>query len=162
MNVLFLCTANSCRSILAEAVFNHLAPPGWQAASAGSQPAGYVNPRALALLAGQGIAAAGARSKSLAALDFSPEIVVTVCSAAAGEACPLYLGPVVRAHWGVDDPAQATGGDDEIAAAFAAAYGILRARITAFLALPLDQLANDRSRLKNELDRIGSIDGAAP
>lgn len=162
MNVLFLCTANSCRSILAEAIFNHLAPAGWQAASAGSQPAGHVNPRALALLAERGITAAEARSKSLADLDFAPDIVVTVCSAAAGEACPLYLGPVLRAHWGVDDPALATGSDDEITAAFATAYGTLSARITAFLALPLDETANDRSGLQNELDRIGSIDGAAP
>ncbi len=157
MNVLFLCTGNSCRSILAEATFNHLAPAGWQAWSAGSQPAGYVHPRSLALLAREGIAAAGCRSKSWDALPGTPDIVVTVCASAAGETCPAYLGPALRTHWGVDDPAHATGSDAEIDAAFVHAYRTLRARIEAFLALPLAELVGDRARLKAALDDIGTL-----
>lgn len=157
MNVLFLCTGNSCRSILGEATFNHLAPDGWKAMSAGSQPAGYVHPRSLALLAREGIAADGYFSKSWDNLPATPDIVITVCASAAGEACPAYLGPVMRSHWGVEDPAHATGTDEEIDAAFTKAYRILRARIEAFLALPLGELTNDRIRLKAELDRIGAL-----
>lgn len=157
MNVLFLCTGNSCRSILAEAAFNHLAPAGWRALSAGSKPAGYVHPRSLALLAREGIATDGYHSKSWDALPVTPDVVVTVCASAAGETCPVYLGPVLRTHWGVDDPAHATGTDAEIDAAFATAYRILRARIEAFLALPLDTLQHDRAALKAELDRVGQL-----
>ena len=155
MQVLFLCTGNSCRSILAEATFNHLAPAGWRAMSAGSQPAGYVHPRSLTLLAREGIATEGCHSKSWDNLPLTPDIVITVCSGAAGETCPAYLGPALRTHWGVDDPAKAIGTDAEIDAAFDQAYRILRARIEAFLALPLDSLQDDRARLKAELDRIG-------
>jgi arsenate reductase len=157
MNVLFLCTGNSCRSILGEATFNHLAPAGWHAMSAGSKPAGYVHPRSLALLAREGISTEGYVSKSWDNLPATPDIVITVCASAAGETCPAYLGPVLRAHWGVEDPAHATGTDAEIDAAFLTAYRILRARIEALLALPLAQLQDDRARLKAELDRIGTI-----
>ena len=157
MNVLFLCTGNSCRSILAEATFNHLAPAGWRAQSAGSKPAGYVHPRSLELLAREGIATDGYHSKSWDALPVTPDVVVTVCASAAGETCPVYLGPVLRTHWGVEDPAHATGTDAEIDAAFVTAYRILRARIEAFLALPLETLQHDRAALKAELDRIGQL-----
>lgn len=157
MNVLFLCTGNSCRSILAEATFNHLAPSGWLAMSAGSHPSGTVHPRSLALLAREGIASAGYASKSWNNLPLSPDIVVTVCASAAGETCPAYLGPVLRAHWGVADPAHATGTDAEIDAAFMTAYRILRARIEAFLALPLSELQPYPLKLKSELDRIGTL-----
>ncbi|AXT45814.1 MULTISPECIES: arsenate reductase ArsC [Chromobacterium] len=157
MNVLFLCTGNACRSILGEAVFNHLAPEGWRAMSAGSQPTGQVHPRSLALLSREGIAAEGCHSKSWDHLPATPDIVITVCASAAGETCPAYLGPVLRTHWGVEDPAHATGSDAEIDAAFMSAYRILRARIEAFLALPLAELQQDRARLKAELDRIGSL-----
>jgi arsenate reductase len=155
MNVLFLCTGNSCRSILAEATFNHLAPPGWRAMSAGSKPTGKVHPRSIALLQREGIATEGYHSKSWDSLPAVPDIVITVCSSAAGETCPAYLGPVLRTHWGVDDPAHATGTDAEIDTAFRHAYRTLRKRIEAFLALPLDVLIADRPRLKSELDRIG-------
>jgi arsenate reductase (thioredoxin) len=84
-------------------------------------------------------------------------VVITVCSNAAGETCPAYLGKVVRSHWGVEDPAHATGTDAEINAAFRTAYGILRARIKAFLALPLAEMKNDPARLKRELDGIGTL-----
>lgn len=154
MNVLFLCTGNSCRSILGEATFNHLAPEGWHAMSAGSKPTGKVHPRSLALLEREGIAIDGYHSKSWDALPVTPDIVITVCSNAAGETCPAYLGPALRTHWGVDDPAHATGTDLEIDAAFMVAYRMLRRRIEAFVALPLHDLQQDRARLKLELDRI--------
>lgn len=157
MNVLFLCTGNSCRSILAEATFNHLAPAGWTAMSAGSAPTGQVHPRSLALLAREGIATDGYHSKSWDRLPLTPDVVVTVCSNAAGEACPAYLGKVLRTHWGVDDPAHATGTDAQIDAAFMDAYRILRACIEAFFALPLAELKAEPERLKAELDRIGVL-----
>jgi arsenate reductase len=154
-HVLFLCTGNSCRSILAEATFNHLAPAGWHAMSAGSKPTGKVHPRSLALLSREGIPTDGYCSKSWNDLPHTPDIVITVCASAAGETCPAYLGPVLRTHWGVDDPAHATGTDAEIDAEFARAYRTLRRRIEAFLALPLLQLRDDPAQLKIELDRIG-------
>lgn len=157
MNILFLCTGNSCRSILAEATFNHLAPAGWQALSAGSQPTGQVHPRSLALLQAEGIGTEGYHSKSWSDLPCTPDIVITVCSNAAGETCPAYLGSVLRAHWGVDDPAHASGTDAEIEAAFMDAYGLLRQRIEAFLALPLDDLQQDPAALKAALDQIGAL-----
>ena len=157
MNVLFLCTGNSCRSILGEATFNHLAPAGWRAMSAGSDPAGFVHPRSLALLAREGMPADGYVSKSWDDLPAMPDIVITVCASAAGETCPAYLGPVMRTHWGVDDPAHACGTEQQIDAVFMNAYRILRLRIEAFLALPLEQLTHDRARLKTELDRIGAL-----
>ncbi len=156
MNVLFLCTGNSCRSILGEATFNHLAPAGWHAMSAGSNPTGQVHPRSLALLAREGIATEGYYSKSWEDLPQVPDIVISVCGNAANETCPAYLGPVLRTHWGVDDPAHATGSDAEIDAAFMTAYRILRARIEAFFALPLAELQHNPAQLKAEMDRIAS------
>jgi arsenate reductase len=157
MNVLFLCTGNSCRSILGEATFNHLAPAGWRAMSAGSKPTGKVHPRSLALLASVGIPTEGYYSKSWENLPIAPDIVITVCASAAGETCPAYLGPVLRTHWGVEDPAHATGTDEEIDAAFMQAYRILRARIEAFFALNLDVLQHDKAALKAEMDKIAEI-----
>ena len=156
MNILFLCTGNSCRSILAEATFNALAPQGMRAISAGSHPAGYVHPRSLALLEKEGIPADGYHSKSWHELLVTPDIVITVCGSAAGETCPAYLGKVMRAHWGVDDPAKATGSDAEIEAAFVTAYRTLRKRIEAFLALPLEILEN-HDHLSDALQRIGQM-----
>ena len=157
MNVLFLCTGNSCRSILGEATFNHLAPEGWHAMSAGSNPTGQVHPRSLALLAREGIATEGYYSKSWEDLPQVPDIVISVCGNAANETCPAYLGPVLRTHWGVEDPAHATGTDEEIDAAFMTAYRILRARIEAFFALPLAELQQNPAQLKAEMDRIASL-----
>ena len=157
MTILFLCTGNSCRSILGEATFNHLAPAGWKAMSAGSRPTGQVHPRSLALLTREGISTEGYYSKSWNDLPETPDIVVTVCASAAGEACPAYLGAALRTHWGVEDPAHATGTDAEIDAAFTTTYRILRARIEAFLALPLAELQKDKARLQAELDRIGTL-----
>ncbi|MGH8854526.1 MAG: arsenate reductase ArsC, partial [Telluria sp.] len=104
-----------------------------------------------------GIPTDGYHSKSWDALPLTPDIVVTVCAGAAGEACPAYLGPVLRTHWGVDDPSHVEGTPEQVTAAFEQAYAILRARIEALLALPLDQLAQDRARFKLELDRIGAL-----
>jgi len=157
LNILFLCTGNSCRSILAEATFNALAPASMRAMSAGSQPAGYVHPRSLALLKREGISAAEAHSKSWNDLSINPDVVITVCANAAGETCPAYLGNVIRGHWGVDDPAKATGSEAQIDAAFEQAYRILRRRIEAFLALPLSELVLDKPALANELARIGKL-----
>ena len=157
MNVLFLCTGNSCRSILGEATFNHLAPAGWRAMSAGSKPTGQVHPRSLALLAREDISTEGYYSKSWNDLPVTPDIVLSVCGNAANETCPAYLGPVMRSHWGVEDPAHATGTEAEIDAAFMTAYRILRHRIEQFLALPLNESQNDHERLKAELDRISTL-----
>jgi arsenate reductase len=156
-NVLFLCTGNSARSILAESYLNSAGQGRFKAYSAGSQPAGKVNPLALELLAKYRIPADGARSKSwdefarpgAPALDF----VVTVCDNAAGEPCPLWPGQPVTAHWGVADPAAATGSDEERRKAFQRAFAELSARINLLLALPIEEL--DRVVLKKKLDGIG-------
>ena len=157
MNVLFLCTGNSCRSVLGEATFNHLAPEGWRALSAGSKPAGYIHPRSLALLAREGISTEGYFSKSWNDLPVTPDIVLSVCGNAGNETCPTYLDPVLRSHWGVEDPAHVEGSDAEIDAAFMTTYHILRHRIEQFLALPLNELKNNRDQLKLELDRISTL-----
>ena len=112
----------------------------------------------MALLAREGISTEGYHSKSWDNLPLTPDVTITVCSSAAGETCPVYLGKVLRSHWGVEDPAHATGTDTEIDAAFMKAYRILRARIEAFLALPLAQLKNDPQRLKAEMDKIGLLE----
>ena len=157
MNVLFLCTGNSARSILAEATFNGLAPAGWMAISAGSHPRYAVHPLALALLEREGIRVNGLRSKSWERLPVTPDVVITVCASAAGEPCPAYLGAAVRSHWGVDDPASVIGTDAQQEAAFTSAYRILRTRIEALLALPPAALNQDRARVEAELDRIARI-----
>jgi arsenate reductase len=157
MNILFLCTGNSCRSVMSEGAFNHLAPEGMRAISAGSQPIGKLHPRAVALLHSKGISTEGYTSKSWNDLPVVPDIVVTVCGNAAGETCPAYLGKVVRTHWGLDDPGHVVGTEEEITTAFEHTYAIILERTKAFLALPLDELKNDPVRLKAELDRIGTI-----
>ena len=157
MHILFLCTGNSCRSILGEATFNHLAPDSWRAWSAGSRPTGQVHPRSLALLTREGIATEGYYSKSWHDLPVTPDIVISVCGNAANEECPSYLGKVLRSHWGVEDPAHCEGSEQEIDAAFMTAYRILRHRIEQFFALPLAELKENHERLKAELNRIGTL-----
>lgn len=161
MNILFLCTGNSCRSILAEATFNHIAPKGWRAMSAGSKPAGKVHPRSLALLEHERISTEGLHSKSWDDLPIVPDIVITVCGNADKETCPVYLGSTLRTHWGVDDPATATGTEEEINAAFERAYRILRTRIEYFFDSKLEDLIRNKSPLlQQKLDSIGiSITG---
>lgn len=156
MNILFLCTGNSCRSILAEATFNALAPEGFKAISAGSKPTGEVHPRSIALLKSKGISTEGYYSKSWDNLPLTPNIVITVCGNAAGETCPAYLGNVMRAHWGVDDPAKATGTDEEINASFENAYQILRRKIEAFLALDTNTF-KDKALLQKALNQISEL-----
>lgn len=156
MKILFLCTANSCRSILSEAVFNHLAPPEHRAYSAGSHPGGVVHPRTLTALRAAGVPAAGLASKGLdahTALD--PDIVVTVCDQAAGDACPVFLGQALKVHWGLADPSHLKGSDAEIEAAFAATVNRIEQRTLAFLALPLDEL--NAGQLHLALKRIGTL-----
>jgi arsenate reductase (thioredoxin) len=157
MNILFLCTGNSCRSLLSEATFNHLAPQGLKALSAGSQPTGWLHPRALALLQRKGISTEGYFSKSWDDLPVTPDIVVTVCGSAAGETCPAYLGPVLRSHWGLEDPSHLNGTEAEVEAAFERTHEIILARTLAFLALPLERLRSDRAAFQAELDRIGRL-----
>jgi len=152
-NVLFLCTGNSARSIMAEATLNHLAGPSgrFHAYSAGSYPKGEPNPLALALMAAEGISTAGARSKrwdEFLAADAPPiHLVVTVCDAAAGEQCPLYPGKPLKAHWGVADP--------HTAAEFKQAYMALRQRIEQFIKLSVETL--DRAELQRRATGIGRV-----
>lgn len=157
MRVLFMCTANSCRSILSEAMFNHLAPAGFEAVSSGSFPRGEVLPRSLHTLEQAGIATAGLHSKGNDAFETNPpDIVITVCDKAAGEACPVYFGPALKAHWGLTDPSDLQGDEEQVQAAFHATLAHIETRCRAFFALPFEQL--DRERLGQELERIGSID----
>ncbi len=155
--VLFLCTGNSARSILAEAYLNSAGKGGFAAYSAGSQPAGKVNPYALDLLERQRIPAQGLRSKSwdefarpeAPRLDF----IFTVCDNAAGETCPIWPGQPVTAHWGIRDPAAVQGSDEAKRRAFVRAFSELTARINLFMSLPIEKL--DRLALKRKLDAIG-------
>ncbi|TFY85626.1 arsenate reductase ArsC [Pseudomonas kairouanensis] len=156
MRVLFMCTANSCRSILSEALFNHLAPPGFHAVSSGSFPRGQVLPRSLATLQRAGISPLGLSSKGNEAFaDSPPDIVITVCDKAAGESCPVYFGPALKAHWGLDDPSLVIGDDAAVNAAFVATLAHIERRCRAFFDLPFTTL--NRDPLKGELDRIGTL-----
>lgn len=129
MNFLFLCTGNSCRSIMAEALLKSMAPNGISVQSAGSRPAGYVHPKALAVIREAGLSTEGLSSKSWDNLAGKPDIVITLCSDAAGEACPVYFGKVVRCHWGLPDPAKADGDEASVEAAFTT-FAELHSRIT--------------------------------
>jgi arsenate reductase (thioredoxin) len=161
-NVLFLCTGNSARSVMAEAILNKVGGSKFHTYSAGSQPKGSVHPETLRLLAELGYNTAAFRSKSwdeLArpagpAFDF----VFTVCDSAAAEACPVWPGQPMTAHWGVPDPAAATGSAAEIALAFREAYRMLHQRIAAFAALPIRSL--DQLTLQGKLREIGRMTGA--
>ncbi|OBY92466.1 ArsC family transcriptional regulator [Pseudomonas sp. AU11447] len=156
MRVLFMCTANSCRSILSEALFNHLAPEGFEAVSSGSFPKGQVLPRSLVTLEQAGISTEGLSSKGNDAFEGNPpDIVVTVCDKAAGEACPVYFGPAVKSHWGLEDPSDAEGDEAAIDAAFRATLARIELRCRAFFTLPFATLGRDE--LKRELDRIGAL-----
>lgn len=161
-NVLFLCTGNSARSILAESLLNRLGAGNFRAYSAGSTPAGQVNPHAMALLDKLGYPTESLRSKSWDefAVPGAPEFdfIITVCDNAAGEVCPIWPGKPMRAHWGIPDPAAVTGGAAEVALAFADAYRMMTNRITAFTNLPLSVL--DDMSLKRRLDDIGRTSDA--
>jgi len=161
-NVLFLCTGNSARSIMAEAILNKLGAGKFRAYSAGSQPKGRVNPRTRELLQSLGYDTSGFRSKSwnefakpgAPPLDFA----FTVCDNAAGEICPVWPGQPMTAHWGVPDPAETQGSPAKIALAFKDAYRMLHRRIGVFTALPIRSL--DQLSLQQRLNEIGRKDGA--
>ena len=160
-NVLFLYTGNSARSILAESILNKEGGGRFTAYSAGSQPKGEVNPHALKELAALGYASTGFSSKSwdVFAEPGAPQMdfIFTVCDSAAGEACPVWIGHPMTAHWGVEDPASVTGTEVEIQRAFAQAARFLKNRITAFLSLPLESI--DRLALETRLRQIGTMEG---
>jgi arsenate reductase len=135
LKLLFICTHNRCRSILAEAIANHFFHGQIEAQSAGSQPAGEVHPLTLRYLHEAGIPTTGLASKSWDELEaFAPDIVITVCDSAAGESCPVWFGKSRRLHWGLPDPSRATGSEEEIRAAFLAVMKTLEQRIRALLA----------------------------
>src|SRR2546426_7600591 len=161
-NVLFLCTGNSARSIMAEAILNYKGRPNFTAYSAGSHPSGAVRPQAFKQLEAAHMPTNALRSKSwdefakpgAPKLDF----VFTVCDNAAGEVCPVWPGQPMTAHWGVPDPAEAKGSPAEIALAFKDAYRMLHQRIGGFTALPIRSL--DRLSLQSRLEEIGRMQGA--
>ena len=161
-NVLFLCTGNSARSIIAEAILNKIGAGKFVAYSAGSQPKGQVNPYTIELLQSLGYETSRLRSKSwhefakpgAPPLDFT----FTVCDNAAGETCPVWPGQPMTAHWGVPDPAEATGTPAEVALAFKDAYRMLHQRIGIFVALPIRSL--DQLTLQRRLHDIGRMEGA--
>ncbi len=156
MKVLFMCTANSCRSILSEAAFNHLAPQGFEAISSGSFPKGQVLPRSLSTLQAAGMSTEGLYSKGNEAFEGSPpDLVITVCDKAAGEACPVYFGPALKAHWGLEDPSDVQGDEATIQAAFDATLATIAKRCRAFFALPFNSL--NPAELKSELGRIARL-----
>ena len=162
MNVLFLCTGNSARSIIAEAILNREGRGNFRAFSAGSQPKGEVHPYSLDLLRRLNFDVSGFRSKSwneFAGTDKVPlDFVFTVCDNAAGEVCPIWPGKPMTAHWGIPDPAEAKGSEAEIALAFKDAYRMLHQRIGIFVALPVRSL--DRLTLQSKLRDIGRISHA--
>ena len=164
LNILFLCTGNSARSILAEALMNRLGAGRFRAYSAGSMPKGEVNPHALQITRALGFADGDFRSKpwdEFAAPGAPPlDFVITVCDNAAGEICPAWPGQPITAHWGVPDPAAATGSDAEIAVAFREAARLLRNRIELLLALPVAAL--DRMSLQARVRDIGETADSHP
>ena len=155
MKVLFLCTHNRCRSIFAEAIFNHLAPEGVSGLSAGSEPAGQPHPKTISTLQKHGIATGGLASKSWDDLaDLQPDIVITVCDKAAGEACPLFFGQALKAHWGMADPSQVIGSEAEIKDAFEAVYKAFSERLSALVERLRENPAQEQ--LQQTLNNLGA------
>lgn len=155
LNVLVVCTGNSCRSVLGEALFNHLGAGRFRAFSAGSHPIGRINANALATLARHGLPTEGYTSQSWDEFeDAQIDIMISVCDSAAGEACPVYLGSAIRGHWGLQDPAHVSGSPEVIEAAFEAAYATMKNRIQQLLALPVETLS--RAELTEALNKIGT------
>ena len=161
-NVLFLCTGNSARSVIGEAILSKVGADKFRAYSAGSQPKGQINPHTIQLLDSLGYETTGLRSKSWNEFARAGEpkfdFVFTVCDSAAAEACPVWPGQPMTAHWGIPDPAEATGTEAEIALAFKDAYRLLNQRIALFTSLPLRSL--DQLSLKSKLREIGEMQGA--
>jgi arsenate reductase (thioredoxin) len=159
MNVLFICTGNSARSIMAEALLNQQGGGKFRAYSAGSNPAGVVNPRAIELLERNRYRTGELRSKNWDefAKPGAPEMdfVLTVCDKAAGEVCPVWPGQPLSAHWGVEDPVAVTGSAQQVEKAFSDAFLVLQRRIALFLNLPIDKL--EKLSLLKELQKIGQV-----
>lgn len=156
MNILFLCTGNSCRSIMAEALFRTIVPQG-VVQSAGSSPVGAVHVRALDVLEKAGVALDGLYSKSWDALKVPPDVVITLCADAAGESCPISFGKFVRSHWGMPDPAKVTGDEESINAAFAHAFEVLQTRTRALAWLPFEDLKNNKPEFQKALDAMAAL-----
>ena len=155
LNILVLCTGNSCRSVLGEAFVNHLSQGRFKAFSAGSHPLGRINAGALATLARHGLPTEGYQSQSWDEFEEANiDILISVCDSAAGEACPAYLGKAVRGHWGLADPGHVKGTEEEIIAAFEATYATLEKRINQLLALPVESMT--RQELSAALNTIGT------
>jgi len=156
LNIFIICTGNSCRSILAEALFNHLGQGRLNAFSAGSHPVGKINDAALATLKRHGLPTEGYQSQSWEDFEEIPmDFVITVCDNAAGETCPVYLSKAVRAHWGVSDPGHVEGSDEEKIAAFEQTFATLKRRINKMLELPLETLPKEELMVK--LNNIGQL-----
>lgn len=154
LNILILCTGNSCRSVLGEAIINRLGQGRFKAYSAGSKPTGKVNNNALACLERNGLPTEGYQSQSWDEFADTPiDIAITVCDSAAGETCPVYLNSVIRAHWGLPDPAHATGTEEEIAQAFQETFDALTVRVNKMLALPIESMAPQE--ISKALNQIG-------
>jgi arsenate reductase len=156
MKILFMCTANSCRSVLSEGLFNHAAPKGMTAVSSGSFPSGRLNPRAVSTLQALGVDTSALYSKGSESFqDNPPDIVVTVCDKAGGEPCPVYFGPAIKSHWNLADPSDVKGSDEQIQAAFDDTLVHIRKRFAAFFDLNLEALSPEE--LKQAMDRIGEM-----
>jgi arsenate reductase len=154
--ILVLCTGNSCRSILGEALINKMGQGRFKALSAGSHPVGKVNPNALLTLEAHGLDTSGYSSQSWDAFeDQAIDIVITVCDNAAGETCPVYLNSAIRAHWGLPDPAHVTGTEEEIKSAFENTYQALVNRIQKMLDLPINEFSSQE--VETTLNEIGRI-----
>ncbi len=157
MNFLFLCTGNSCRSILSEALFNARAPAGFRACSAGSQPSGMVHPLTIKTLENLGIKTTDLSSKNMQDCEqFGPQVVITVCSSAALEACPLYLGRALKSHWGLEDPSHLDLPEPEKLQAFMKTVEHIQRRFDVFFGLDLTDLTEQE--LYIELEKISKID----
>lgn len=155
-NVLVVCTGNSCRSVMTEALMNHLGKGRIKAYSAGSHPIGKINEGALATLKRHGLPTEGYKSQSWEDFDEIPmDIVITICDNAAGETCPVYLTDAVRAHWGVSDPGHVEGTEEQKIAAFEETFGILEKRVKKMLELDLEHMP--KQELTDKLNEIGKI-----
>lgn len=144
INVFVICTGNSCRSVMGEALFNHLGKGRIKAFSAGSHPIGRINQGALATLKRHSLPVDGYQSQSWDEFEGQPmDIVITVCDNAAGESCPVYLSSAAKVHWGLVDPGHLKGAEEEVIAAFDRTFGILEQRIIKMLALPLEEMSQE-------------------
>lgn len=157
MKFLFLCTGNSCRSILSEVLFNSRAPEGWKAYSAGSKPTGRVHPLTIKTLKNLGLSTEGLSSKIMDDCEqYQPDVVITVCDSAAQESCPLYLNDAIKAHWGLADPSHLDLPEEEKLQAFLRTVDHINRRLDALFALDVNSLS--RSELINEISKISNIE----